>query len=141
MRFYSIIPLSLILVRIKTIYPDRDRTRDRSMGDCDSASASKLRRVVECWKANFGCLVFILIISTLADIFSFFSAQHCEYKLELIYHYFPTSFHLTVVVFVLYAFRCYNNIFSRSCGCWSYFCLLFPSSHRCKNTIFKSIDY
>ena len=47
-----------------------------------------------------------------------------QFELELIYLYFPPSFHQTVVFSVLYAFRCYNNIIYKSCGCWSYFCLV-----------------
>ena len=47
-----------------------------------------------------------------------------KFQFELIYLYFPPSFHQTIVVSVLYAFRCYNNIINRSCVCWSYFCLL-----------------
>ena len=45
----------------------------------------------------------------------FFSSR-LLFKIELIYLYFPPSFHQTVVS-VLKPFRCYNNIINMSCGC------------------------
>ena len=64
-----------------------------------------------------------------------------RHKLELIYHYLPPSFHLTVVVSVLslliqhfqQVLWVLKLLLSPGLGSWQFF-------HRCQNMIFKSIE-
>ena len=80
--------------------------------------------VVRIFPSMLSPIFVIFFICTSINTFKYHVfAPMGRFQLELIYLYFTPSFHLTVVVSVLYVFRCYNNINNRSCGCWSYFCL------------------
>ena len=96
--------------------------KSKELMSCKGAAhrtGQKLADIRFMWLQALHNLLDLIILTTFMNIFKYHVfAPMGGFQLELIYLYFPPSFHLRVVVSALYASRCYNNIFNRSCGCW-----------------------
>jgi len=82
----------------------------------------KMMKYMDCDNVDISDTYVDIIISTLyIELLNTFKchvfAPMGRLQLELIYLYFPPSFHQITIVSVLEAFRCYNNIINRSCRC------------------------